>query len=381
MAQSTPWAILVCDFDEGADTPISSLDYLRNLYTDAGVGTGNIIDYFDIVSHGAIDLRGSRVFARLALGRPRSDYIGNVGDDMTPQGKMNRNGLIRHARSVAAQNGIDLSAFFSVVVLTTPAVDLFGNIVPYGAVAATNSTPQLLLQEMGHGYGLEHSRSAQGPFESGDYGDRFDIMSGPNCQGFYGPYGLIGPGLSAANMRGRGWLDESRVLQLDPQTQQFPVTVELRPLHATELPGYLAVSLGDIFVTLRDPTGWDAGLTEPVVLVHYLDADVSYLSCGTRGQDALAVGDDWWWGSEFESELPWTEMHVDAIDQVNRTATVTIRYRQGTGPHIDIYIDVTKLPPWDLKDFVVDDLRQPVWRSGDLVFQHVVPTEITGIHG
>src|SRR5207253_2328183 len=134
----------------------------------------------------------------------------------------------------------------------------------------TNTTPQLVMQEMGHNYGLQHSRSAQGTVESGDYGDPYDIMSGAECQGFYGPYGLAGPGLSAANMRGRGWLDESRVRHLNKATDRFPVTVTLRPLYARALPGHLAVSIEDTIIEFRDPVGFDAGLPKPVVLVHYL---------------------------------------------------------------------------------------------------------------
>jgi hypothetical protein len=362
MARSTPWAILVCEFnDSGART--GSLEDLRNLYTDSGVGTGNIIDYFDTVSHGAIDLRGSQVFGWLDLDRPRTDYIGAAPDATTPAGKLNRRGLVAHAKSVAAQNDMDLAPFFSTLVLTTPSVDLFGNITPIGAVGATTTTPQLLLQEMGHNYGLEHSRSAQGPFESGEYGDPFDIMSGPNCQGFYGRYGLIGPGLSSANMRAVGWLDESRVLRLNKETDQFPVTVELRPLYARELSGHLAVAIDDTIITLRDPVGWDAGLPAAAVMVHYLDQGISFLHTGTNNQNTLAVGESWWWGSEYKTELPWLAAKVDAIDTTNRTATVTIRYRPGTGPHDDLTIEVLK-PPWRLDREVLqlNQIREPRWQ-------------------
>lgn len=378
MARSTPWAILACEFND-TTAHVGSLDYLRSLYTDAGVGTGNIVDYFDTVSHGAIDLRGSEVFGWLDLQRPRTDYIGNVPDDKTPSGKLNRNGLIRHARSIARENDIDLSRFFSVVVTTTPAVDLFGNIVPFGALAATNTTPQLLMQEMGHGYGLQHSRNAQGSLVSSDYGDPYDIMSGPNCQGFFGPYGLAGPGLSAANMRGRGWLDESRVHHVDKETDRFPMTVTVRPLFATELPGNLAVAVDDTFIEFRDPVGWDAGLSQPVVLVHYLDGDISYLHKGYTGI-GMKAGDSWHWGSLSATELPSLSVHVDAIDAADRTATVTIGYRPGTGPHDNLKIPPVGKLPWEVtvEEGAFGELREPRWRHGQSAADFHVPAKITG---
>ena len=70
--------------------------------------------------------------------------------------------------------------------------------------------PSILGQEMGHGYGLDHSR-LEGL--SDDYRDPWDIMSTWDNV-FMAPhpnYGLVGPFLNAANMNGRGWLAPQRV--------------------------------------------------------------------------------------------------------------------------------------------------------------------------
>ena len=82
-----------------------------------------------------------------------------------------------------------------------------------------------------------------------------------------GPYGLYGPGLNAANMRDRGWLDRSRVLSLDSGKGVLPPTVQLRPLHARELPGYLALEIDDYIIEFRDKRGWDVGIPESAVFV------------------------------------------------------------------------------------------------------------------
>lgn len=110
-----------------------------------------------------------------------------------------------------------------------------------------NCEPSALGQEMGHPYGLDHSRGTNGdPNQSLDYGDPWDIMSTFRFPASLvsppafprGPYGPYGPGLNAANMRGRGWLDRSRVLSLDSGKGRFPASIQLRPLHARELPGF-----------------------------------------------------------------------------------------------------------------------------------------------
>src|SRR5205085_334431 len=92
---------------------------------------------------------------------------------------------------------------------------------------------------MGHGYGLGHSRR-DGSDE--DYQDRWDIMSTANAFSVSDPdYCARGPGLNAWNMRGRGWLNESRVWK--PQSIVFDQVVELRPLHRRDLSGWLAAEL------------------------------------------------------------------------------------------------------------------------------------------
>jgi hypothetical protein len=144
---------------------------------------------------------------------------------------------------------VDLSPFFSVVVCMNVSTDLFGggsgvvchdDRIPNGFQneGMSSMSPSLLGQEMGHVYGLRHSR-AEG--STAPYMDPWDVMSTANT-GFMAshpnftdldvrgnPVFRLGPGLNAANMWGRGWLDESRVWSVDSNTQVNTV-VQLRPL-------------------------------------------------------------------------------------------------------------------------------------------------------
>ena len=68
-----PWAILLCKF-KGDDSEPYPRDYYEDLFTASGIGTLNMADFFRDMSHGQIDLRGSRVFGWLQLDKERSDY-------------------------------------------------------------------------------------------------------------------------------------------------------------------------------------------------------------------------------------------------------------------------------------------------------------------
>jgi hypothetical protein len=92
---------------------------------------------------------------------------------------------------------------------------------------------------MGHGYGLSHS-CADG--STADYMDQWDVMSTAGASMAPHPHFteidvrgnrvfLMGPGLNAANMASRKWLDESRVWTTS--NRGFDTVVKLRPLHST----------------------------------------------------------------------------------------------------------------------------------------------------
>ncbi|WP_307000019.1 hypothetical protein [Arthrobacter sp. V1I7] len=301
-----------------------------------------MIDYFRDMSHGSLDLNGSKVFPPnegwYTIPHERSDY--NGFDTVIGGNVVGRSALQIWAREAAAAAGDDLSAYFNIVVLTNPSVDLFGGT---GGVASgdgrnlvngmTGLSPSYLGQEMGHGYGLDHARiegSAQ------DYMDPFDVMSTAaaqmaphpvytetDAQGR--PVFLIGPGLTAATMSAMSWLDNTRVWSSGSDRQS---TVELRPLHRTDLPGFLCAKVGNLFVEFRMNEGWDAGLADPVVLIHDYFNGNSYLHPADSGQQGLLAGDVY---SEGDVSNRPARLHgagaritVAAIDAAARTARLTV---------------------------------------------------------
>ena len=206
----------------------------------------------------------------------------------------NRPNLIKWAQAAAALNGDVLSPFVGSVVCMNVPTDLFGGGI--GVVCDNNSTvPSLLGQEMGHFYGLSHSRADPvqpcGDDSDADYKDFWDVMSTAGCAHMTGHrrFGSIGPGLNAANMAGRGWLDESRVWKTSDRS--FETLLKLRPLHRHDLPGYLAARFGEYLIKFRSRTSWDAGIPRSAVLIHRFEDNRSYLLSANSGDQDLGAND------------------------------------------------------------------------------------------
>ena len=118
-------------------------------------------------------------------------------------------------------------------------------------------------QEMGHGFGLDHSRLDGSDV---DYQDPWDVMSTANAYFDVDPnYGHRGPGLNAWNMRGRKWLDESRIWKHGPGSP-FAKNVVIRPLHRRDLSGDLGLELpgigvgGPYLLEYRTRADWDSAI-------------------------------------------------------------------------------------------------------------------------
>jgi hypothetical protein len=127
--------------------------------------------------------------------------------------------------------------------------------------------------ETGHGYGLEHSWSANPDTE---YGDPWDIMSAMRVRGFSDPpFGGAGPGLNAPKLHKMGWLPNECVATLYAgQSILGGLTVRLAALERPEVSGVLmarVVAGNRIFtVEYRQPLGWDQGIGSDMVLIHEL---------------------------------------------------------------------------------------------------------------
>jgi len=353
----TPWAILLTKFSDTPSEPYSRTRY-EEIFTTSGAGKWNMVDYFRDMSHGKLDLTESKVFGWHTLDQKRSEYVGSGAN---PQG---RRDLLSWARQKATDNerltnkSFSLDPYYSVVVVLNVTGELFGG--GAGVVCGDDGSnfdksglsPSFLGQEMGHAYGLLHSRQ-DGSEE--DYTDPFDVMSndGPNttphplytARDVGGqPVFTIGPGLNAANMWSQGWLDDTRVWK-DPGGGTLSATVQLRPLHRRDLPGYLAARFSDFFVEFRMQAGWDAAF-QPAVLVHRFENGHSYLVRDNASKEAWEPGSSISTPNNLSVFGSGMSITVLEVDSASETATVRFgrqpaqipREWPKTGPYQTPYI-------------------------------------------
>jgi len=288
MSGRTPWLVILCRFKDAAGPPPPIANFTA-LYTAPDLE--NIVTYWGDITYGALDLSGSEVLGWLTLDQKVGDYRGSGAN---PAG---RNDLVNWAKAKAIAAGADLGRFFGVVVCTFPGVDLFGSPGRF-VVCAPDSSLTLLAQEVGHGYGLEHSRSVANPT---DYNDPYCIMSGLTFGGtnptFTGRFGQSGPGLCAPYLLVGGWLPESRIARVASNGRTPPpVTLTLSPLHERS-PRHRQVAVIDFnvpqtatyFIENRARDGWDRGLVQGAVVIHRWPPDrYAYFA----GKVATTVGVD-----------------------------------------------------------------------------------------
>ena len=96
------WAIILCKFADD-HTSTLPLQHYQRLFTGAGAGSFNMVDFFSDVSHGQLDLSASQVFGWFTLTLNKADYAGNV--QTLPAGQVNRNGLVAVCRQAAIDVG------------------------------------------------------------------------------------------------------------------------------------------------------------------------------------------------------------------------------------------------------------------------------------
>ena len=343
------WAILLLRFnnEQSLSASAPSLDFYERLFTGKGAGTLNVPAFFSDISHGQLDLSGSKVFDWMTINANRSDYAGNIKDKDVPQGKFNRNGLMALGYQTAIDNQVPVGDYDGIVYSFAGRIDLFGVTGGMAAVCDTASLwPSLLGQEMGHGYGLDHSR-ADG--SQAQYMDIWDIMS-TNVGGTFSSaddnYTFVGPGMNAWNMRSRGWLDESRVWK--PLFEHFGTQdIVLRPLHRRDLNGYLAAELGPYLVEYRLAERWDAGLQGGSgILVHRFAGweNCSYVMGPPAAEELISPfaahpqkrGETFQVGDQSNIFDTVYACEVLAINDAAQTATIRLSYRPAVeqpGPH------------------------------------------------
>lgn len=318
-----PWAIVLCRFNDVPAVP-QNPDYYEDLFTRNG--TGGLCDYWRTVSCNSLDLTGSRVFGWFTMNHASSEVnqLHFPGDRST---------LVHWGRDTAAANGVNLSAFQSVLIIQNFGVDhgAAGNGILIVHQNLTLCEFGFIAHEMGHGFGLPHSNSSNPDMV---YGDGWDVMSFATTTfqfpiQFRGAQGDATVGLNARNLEalnavptGRAWVsntpDFSAQITLDPLNQppigNHGALIVKIPANATRPPR----ANGSTYTAeFRRRAGWDRNIPEDAVLIHEVRSNgLSYLQPAIWGRFTN--------GQEFITPDPKVFVRVVSIDQALATATLRV---------------------------------------------------------
>jgi hypothetical protein len=321
--QETPWAVILVKLTDGDAEPQPKQVY-KDLFTADNIGSQwNLVQYFKDWSHGTLDLGGSKVFGWYHVDMSVGEY--------NAMGGAARGALIKLARQAAIADDVNLSPFYSTVACANYWHDVGAadsGVVAQGAETLIQST---LAQELGHVYGLQHSRLDG---STDDYTDAWDVMTGNVYASPDPEFTTIGPGLNAANMRSRTWLDIQRTWK--SSGDEFDQTITLRPLDRHDLTGYLAAELPTAeIVEFRVKKRWDAGIPRSAILVHRFAVGHSYLMRGNAGVSDLVAGDSFGSpepeddvGDMFIQVTGMDRMDVVSIDEQHDEAIIRVRHRK-----------------------------------------------------
>lgn len=166
MVTQTPWAILLCKFkNDQSDPPVPDFRTICDrFFTNPSAGY-NAVRFFSEMSHGNLDLSGSQVLGWFTINANQADSL--------PQGT-----LMNLAKQAAVNAGVDLNRFFGSILIMnlmtgwaqgSPDHDVCADWRridgrnPDGTLGTRVDTgggngTEVFGQEMGHGYGLNHSR-------------------------------------------------------------------------------------------------------------------------------------------------------------------------------------------------------------------------------
>lgn len=299
VSQDKPWAVILCRFqgaaaDPAVEAPIEAL--YRGMFAPV---LGSVVEYWRDASLGAVRVGASQVFGWLTVAIPRSQA---GGSSLTSPPGPGRAGLTDLAIAALADTGEDTTRFAGYIAVYTenwsePGHTQKGDWASWAPFWIDGSasgkkvtmTPthagDIVVHEMGHGFGMQHDRS---PDLSVDYADPCCTMSQRPL--FFEPrFGVnFGPGICVTHLLLQGWMYRHRTFTDPGQWMNLSEGISL-PLAATNDPAAranLAIVLRnqraapayDYHLEYARPIGWNRALAGDQVFVRRVAPDESSIA-------------------------------------------------------------------------------------------------------
>ncbi|KAI6183745.1 hypothetical protein M3Y97_00521900 [Aphelenchoides bicaudatus] len=304
-----PWSVVLCKFAEHPDYEPRSKDWIEKWIHGHDA---SIESYFDLVSNGLYTIKNSNVLGWQSL-LSEPDELFNATELLNEldQDHFQYFDKIKELCQQIAEkdNGAQLHRQRITIVNA-------GSTAVYGKKYGVLLTPQLmfssvLTHEMVHSFFIGHSYSDRKirvfPYAlSGEYDDRYDLMSTANAYMHRTNFGMAGPGLNGPHLDFLGWLPNDRMLYFGRDGRQnYTLRLSSLSVPHNKTRGWLLVMLpydrdnsrNFYTIELRTPQNFDRGIGQPSILIHRVQrAGESYYSVllsQARDFYELTEGTEW----------------------------------------------------------------------------------------
>jgi hypothetical protein len=308
--QTREWVIIKCQLTDAPTIPAGLDTNIRQFFTFAGFGYGNIVDYFQDVSYNAVAVIATAFVGWIPAPFSSTDITAQNGRLF---GQTKRTQRVKEcAEAISADQLPDFEGYYGIIGIT--------NVVNSDAGACSVGQETLTINgkrhnlacvwfgsqsfatffaahEIGHGLGLDHSHdniNSNCNGKPGEYCDPWDLMSAAKTYFFDETNWLVpgqswaGPGLSTPNLLRMGWIPFAnlRQFQLDGSEQTFAIHALSHPQVGEPLAVHLNIGGPQPFdgiytVEYRQGDGWDQGFVSPAAGVGLTAPESTRLQGGT----------------------------------------------------------------------------------------------------
>uniref|UniRef100_A0A915N335 Uncharacterized protein n=1 Tax=Meloidogyne javanica TaxID=6303 RepID=A0A915N335_MELJA len=272
-----PWSIILCKFRDLATYEPRTKNWVVRWITGHNDEPDTIEQYFMNVSNGLYSIGGSNVNGWFTLSKTQKDILHMIGKSR--RGRINppllgsdssfryfdvikdlcfaeavKNGSSLHRQKITIINGL---TYFSFRVAGTAAV--------FDKKNGVLLTPQLVFSSV-----LTHEMVF--PYaSSGEYDDRYDLMSTANAYMYHSNFGMSGPGLNGPHLDYLGWLPMDRMLYFGRESgNNYTLRLSSISVPHNQTRGWLLIMLpydrddpnNYYTIELRTPHNFDRGIEQ-----------------------------------------------------------------------------------------------------------------------